>query len=243
MNLVIDIGNTSVKLHLFENDEKIISKTLNENTLIASLTALEVKYSIQNVIISSVTSNYKIELTKIFRNSNLFDLSDDKIKLPFINSYKNSGSLGQDRVALISSAVFNYQNQNNLVIDLGTCITYDFIDLKGTYLGGAISPGITTRYKSLNQNTSNLPLLEFENIEKILGLTTNESIQIGVNNGIIGEINHYISTLKKSYPEFNIIITGGDSIFLLNKIKNAIFADPDFLATGLNYIIKLNEGD
>ena len=71
MNLVIDIGNTSVKLHLFENDEKIISKTLNENTLIASLTALEVKYSIQNVIISSVTSNYKIELTKIFRNSNL----------------------------------------------------------------------------------------------------------------------------------------------------------------------------
>ena len=243
MNLVIDIGNTSVKLHLFENDEKIISKTLNENTLIASLTALEVKYSIQNVIISSVTSNYKIELTKIFRNSKLFDLSDDKIKLPFINSYKNSGSLGQDRVALISSAVFNYQNQNNLVIDLGTCITYDFIDLKGTYLGGAISPGITTRYKSLNQNTSNLPLLEFENIEKILGLTTRESIQIGVYNGIIGEINHYTSTLKKSYPEFNIIITGGDSIFLLNKIKNAIFADPVFLATGLNYIIKLNEGD
>jgi len=173
----------------------------------------------------------------------LFDLSDDKIKLPFINSYKNSGSLGQDRVALISSAVFNYQNQNNLVIDLGTCITYDFIDLKGTYLGGAISPGITTRFKGLNQNTSNLPLLEFENIEKILGLTTSESIQIGVSNGIIGEINHYISTLKKSYPEFNIIITGGDSIFLLNKIKNAIFADPDFLATGLNYIIKFNEGD
>ena len=198
MNLVIDIGNTSVKLHLFENDEKIISKALNENTLIASLTTLEVKYTIQNVIISSVTSNYKTELTKIFKNSNLFDLSDDKIKLPFINSYKNSGSLGQDRVALISSAVFNYQNQNNLVIDLGTCITYDFIDLKGTYLGGAISPGITTRYKSLNQNTSNLPLLEFENIEKILGLTTSESIQIGVSNGIIGEINHYISTLKKS---------------------------------------------
>ena len=115
--------------------------------------------------------------------------------------------------------------------------------MKGTYLGGAISPGITTRYKSLNQNTSSLPLLEFENIEKILGLTTSESIQIGVYNGIIGEINHYTSTLKKSYPEFNIIITGGDSIFLLNKIKNAIFADPDFLGTGLNYIIKLNEGD
>ena len=243
MNLVIDIGNTSVKLHLFKNDDKIISETLNENTLIATLTPLAVKYSIQNVIISSVTSNYKTQLSEIFKNSNLYDLSDNNIKLPFINSYKNSGSLGQDRVALISSAVSNYKNQNNLVIDLGTCITYDFIDLKGTYLGGAISPGITTRYKSLNQNTSNLPLLEFENIEKILGLTTNESIQIGVYNGILGEINHYVSTLKKSYPEFNIIITGGDSIFLLNKIKNAIFADQDFLASGLNYIIKLNESD
>jgi len=214
MNLVIDIGNTSVKLHLFKNDDKIISETLNENTLIATLTPLAVKYSIQNVIISSVTSNYKTQLSEIFKNSNLYDLSDNNIKLPFINSYKNSGSLGQDRVALISSAVSNYKNQNNLVIDLGTCITYDFIDLKGTYLGGAISPGITTRYKSLNQNTSNLPLLEFENIEKILGLTTNESIQIGVYNGILGEINHY-----------------------------AIFADPDFLASGLNYIIKLNESD
>lgn len=197
MNLVIDIGNTSVKLHLFKNDDKIISETLNENTLIATLTPLAVKYSIQNVIISSVTSNYKTQLSEIFKNSNLYDLSDNNIKLPFINSYKNSGSLGQDRVALISSAVSNYKNQNNLVIDLGTCITYDFIDLKGTYLGGAISPGITTRYKSLNQNTSNLPLLEFENIEKILGLTTNESIQIGVYNGILGEINHYVSTLKK----------------------------------------------
>ena len=150
MNLVIDIGNTSVKLHLFKNDDKIISETLNENTLIATLTPLAVKYSIQNVIISSVTSNYKTQLSEIFKNSNLYDLSDNNIKLPFINSYKNSGSLGQDRVALISSAVSNYKNQNNLVIDLGTCITYDFIDLKGTYLGGAISAGITTRYKSLN---------------------------------------------------------------------------------------------
>ena len=149
----------------------------------------------------------------------------------------------RDRVALISSAYINYKNQNNLIIDLGTCITYDFVDLNGTYLGGAISPGITTRYKSLNQNTSNLPLLKYDKIDQILGLTTNESIHIGVNTGVLGEISHYINRLRNSYSDFNVIITGGDSIFLLNKIKNAIFADQDFLATGLNYIIKLNEGD
>ena len=243
MNLVIDIGNTSVKLHLFENDQKLSSETVDEETLMSSLKLLEVENSIKNVITSSVTNNYKKEFSEIFKSSNLFDLSDDKIKLPFKNSYKNSASLGQDRIALISSAFLNYENQNNLIIDLGTCITYDFIDLKGTYLGGAISPGLATRYKSLNQNTSNLPLLKHENIDKILGLTTDESIYIGVYNGVLGEINHYISSLKKSYSEFNVIITGGDSIFLLNKIKNAIFADQDFLAIGLNYIIKLNEAN
>ena len=243
MNLVIDIGNTSVKLHLFENDQKLESETVKEDDLISSLKLLADENSIKNIIISSVTKNYRKELSEIFKNSNLFDLSDDKIKLPFTYRYKNSSSLGQDRVALISSAYINYKNQNNLIIDLGTCITYDFVDLNGTYLGGAISPGITTRYKSLNQNTSNLPLLKYDKIDQILGLTTNESIHIGVNTGVLGEISHYINRLRNSYSDFNVIITGGDSIFLLNKIKNAIFADQDFLATGLNYIIKLNEGD
>jgi len=243
MNLVIDIGNTSVKLHLFENDQKLESETVKEDDLISSLKLLADENSIKNIIISSVTKNYRKELSEIFKNSNLFDLSDDKIKLPFTNRYKNSSSLGQDRVALISSAYINYKNQNNLIIDLGTCITYDFVDLNGTYLGGAISPGITTRYKSLNQNTSNLPLLKYDKIDQILGLTTNESIHIGVNTGVLGEISHYINRLRNSYSDFNVIITGGDSIFLLNKIKNAIFADQDFLAIGLNYIIKLNEGD
>ena len=99
------------------------------------------------------------------------------------------------------------------------------------------------RYSSFNDYTSNLPLVKFQDINKTIGTNTEESLHIGVNNGIVGEINQYINSLKKSYSEFNVIITGGDSMFLLNKIKNAIFADQDFLASGLNYIIKLNEGD
>ena len=162
MNLVIDIGNTSVKLHLFENDQKLSSETVDEETLMSSLKLLEVENSIKNVITSSVTNNYEKEFSEIFKSSNLFDLSDDKIKLPFKNSYKNSASLGQDRIALISSAFLNYENQNNLIIDLGTCITYDFIDLKGTYLGGAISPGMETRNKALNYYTSQLPLVKID---------------------------------------------------------------------------------
>ena len=243
MNLVVDIGNTNVKLHLFEKDKKTYNDSLNEENLLSSLKLLSSKNSIQNVIVSSVTKSYKLEILEIFKSSKFHDLSNDKLKLPFFNSYKDKNSLGQDRIGLVSSAVVQFKNQNNLIIDLGTCITYDFIDFEGIYHGGAISPGINTRYKSLNENTENLPLLKYESIDKILGLTTNESIHIGVYNGVLGEINQYIYSLEKSYPKFNVIITGGDSIFLLNKIKNAIFADQDFLAIGLNYIIKLNEGD
>ena len=241
MNLVIDIGNTAVKVYLFKDNEIIKKEVLNENTLIHSLKLFPVN-DIINIICSSVTKSYKDQLSEIFKKSNYYDFLDTNLKLPFINNYETK-SLGQDRIGLISSAVMKFKDQNSLVIDIGTCITYDFIDDENIYYGGAISPGIRMRYSSFTDYTSNLPLLKFQDLNKIIGTNTEESIHIGINNGIVGEINQYINSLKKSYSEFNIIITGGDSIFLLNKIKNAIFADQDFLASGLNNIIKLNEGD
>ena len=242
MNLVIDIGNTAVKVYLFKNNEIIKREVLSENALIQYLKLIAID-DIRNIICSSVTKSYKDQLSKIFKNSNYFDFSDNNLKIPFTNNYETKKSLGQDRIGLISSAVLKFQDQNSLVIDMGTCITYDFIDSQNIYHGGAISPGIRMRYSSFSNYTSNLPLLKFQDITKIIGANTEESLHIGINNGIVGEINQYINSLKKSYSEFNVIITGGDSIFLLNKIKNAIFADQDFLASGLNYIIKLNEGD
>ena len=242
MNLVIDIGNTAVKVYLFKNNEIIKREVLNETALIHYLKLIAID-DIRNIICSSVTKSYKDQLSKIFKNSNYFDFSDNNLKIPFTNNYETKKSLGQDRIGLISSAVLKFQDQNSLVIDMGTCITYDFIDSQNIYHGGAISPGIRMRYSSFSNYTSNLPLLKFQDITKIIGANTEESLHIGINNGIVGEINQYINSLKKSYSEFNVIITGGDSIFLLNKIKNAIFADQDFLASGLNYIIKLNEGE
>ena len=242
MNLVIDIGNTAVKVYLFKNNEIIKREVLSENALIRYLKLIAID-DIRNIICSSVTKSYKNQLSKIFKNSNYFDFSDNNLKIPFTNNYETKKSLGQDRIGLISSAVLKFQDQNSLVIDMGTCITYDFIDSQNIYHGGAISPGIRMRYSSFSNYTSNLPLLKYQDITKIIGANTEESLHIGVNNGIVGEINQYINSLKKSYSEFNVIITGGDSIFLLNKIKNAIFADQDFLASGLNYIIKLNEGE
>ena len=241
MNLIIDIGNTAVKVYLFKNNEIFKKEVLNENNLIHSLKSFPIN-DISNIICSSVTKSYKDQLSEIFKKSNYYDFSDNKLKLPFKNNYETK-TLGQDRIGLISSAVMKFKDQNSLVIDIGTCITYDFIDSKNIYYGGAISPGIRMRYSSFNDYTSNLPLVKFQDVNKTIGTNTEESLHIGINNGIVGEINQYINNLKKSYSEFNVIITGGDSMFLLNKIKNAIFADQDFLAFGLNYIIKLNEGE
>ena len=242
MNLVIDIGNTSVKVYLFENDQIFSKNLLNEASLMEYVKSLSKDFNIKNIICSSVTNSYRIELSQLLTDAKYYELSDKRLKIPFHNNYKTKNSLGQDRFGLVSAAFFKFPNENSLVIDIGTCITYDFIDSKNVYHGGAISPGINIRYKALNKYTSNLPLIEFNNIDKIIGSNTYESIHIGVSKGIIGEINEHINCLTEKYLKLNVIITGGDSTFLLNKIKNAIFADQDFLAIGLNNILKYNEG-
>ena len=206
MNLVIDIGNTAVKVYLFKNNVIIKREVLSENALIHYLKLIAID-DIRNIICSSVTKSYKDQLSNIFKNSNYYDFSDNNLKIPFTNNYETKKSLGQDRIGLISSAVLKFQDQNSLVIDMGTCITYDFIDSQNIYHGGAISPGIRMRYSSFSNYTSNLPLLKFQDITKIIGANTEESLHIGINNGIVGEINQYINSLKKSYSEFNVIIT------------------------------------
>ena len=241
MNLVIDIGNSRIKLFFFKNDKISFYKICKHDEFVKTLTTIPNKEKIINIISSTVSTNYDDVIKENFKNSNFFQLSNKHLKLPFQNNYKTLNTLGQDRIALVSSAVYKYPNSNNLIIDVGTCITYDFIDSKNIYYGGAISPGINLRYSSLNEHTSNLPLLEFKEIETLIGTNTEDSIHSGVYNGVIAEINHHIEKLYVDYINLNVIITGGFSRFLLNRIKNAIFADHDFLAIGLNHIINYNE--
>jgi len=241
MNLVIDIGNSKVKFFLFENNKTIHKEICDNQDFKKTLDSISNINNIKNVISSSVSSNYDLYIEESLNNSKYTSLSNDNLLIPFKNNYKTKKSLGQDRIALVSSAIYNYPNQDSLIIDLGTCITYDFVDSNKTYHGGAISPGFKLRYSSLNTYTSNLPLLELEETENIIGSTTNESIHSGIYNGVIAEVNNYIDLLKKEYPQLNVIIVGGFSKFLLNRIKNAIFANQDFLAQGLNYIINYNE--
>ena len=160
MNLVIDIGNTLVKVYLFGNDEIISKKTLDEISLITYVKSLSRDYDIKNIICSTVTKSYRNELNGLNKYINYFELSDKDLRIPFHNNYKTKTSLGQDRIGLVSAAYFKLPSENTLVVDIGTCITYDFLDSKNIYHGGAISPGINMRYKSLSALFT-IPLVYF----------------------------------------------------------------------------------
>jgi type III pantothenate kinase len=240
MNLIIDIGNTRAKLAVFSNNKVVYKKRTSQKELLDSIDKILLKYkNIDKGIISSVgkltLSNTKGLKSKI----NLIELNH-KLKFPFNNLYKTPKTLGVDRLALVSASVKDFRESNVLIIDAGTCITYDFITQENNYLGGAISPGLYTRYKSLNNLTANLPLLKPKSIKNITGNSTNQSIHSGVVNGVLFEIDGVIEEYDKKYEDLTVILTGGDSKFLSKQLKNSIFANSNFVLEGLNYILEYN---
>jgi type III pantothenate kinase len=239
MNLIIDVGNTRVKSAVFKRSEIIHYEIFSNEKLVDKVIEIKEKFKCTNAIISSVSNLKKNQISKIKSEINLFILNSNT-KIPFKNKYSSPKTLGVDRIALAASAVYNYPKKNILVIDAGTCITYDFIDEKSNYFGGAIAPGISMRYKSLNYFTENLPLLSPKYVSNLIGNDTNSSIHIGVVTGVINEIDSFIDEYRKKNKDLTIVLTGGDSNFLNNRLKNGIFANPNFLLEGLNIILTYN---
>ena len=201
MNLIIDVGNTRVKLALFEHTALKKSVTSSYETINKKVESWLNKNTISNIIISSVGHQNIID-TKVFNDYTNVLYLDHNTGVPFNNNYKSPKTLGVDRIALVSAAAKKYPQENVLVIDAGTCITYDILNKKNEYLGGAISPGINIRFKSLNAYTANLPLLKIDTFP-LIGKTTNEAILSGVLNGVVQEIDGVIEQYLKKYPNFN----------------------------------------
>ncbi len=240
MNLVIDVGNTFVKLAVFNKGKITFNKSIEIRNVRESISLLKKQYKeINKAIISSVGELKSDDLKYINKHFKLLVLNA-KTKLPFINKYETPNTLGIDRIALVSASVNQFPKNNVLIIDAGTCITYDFITTANEYLGGAISPGIRMRYKSLNNLTANLPLLKTEMPNTIIGNSTNESIHSGVVNGVLNEIDGVIADYKLKFSELTVILTGGDANFLSKQLKSSIFANSNFLLEGLNYILQFN---
>ena len=239
MNLIIDVGNTNVKLAVFDGDKLIEKHVIEHKNTLKAYNELIKSYDLKSGIISSV-GEIDSNLIKDINNKIHLIILNSETKIPFKNLYKTPTTLGVDRLALISAAVKHLPNQNVLVIDAGTCITFDFINAKNNYLGGAISPGINLRYRALHDLTANLPLLEPTLPKTIIGNSTDSSMHSGVINGVIAEIEGIVKEYRKNHKHLTVILTGGDSDFLSKQLKNDIFANSNLLLEGLNHILEYN---
>ena len=238
MNLILDVGNSLLKIALFKKSQLIQKFKFTENYK----RNIEDIISENNVTHSIISNVGRIDdsIINILKESTNLLLVSNQLKFPFKNLYKSKNTLGQDRLALVSAAAFKFPKENVLIVDAGSCITYDFKNNNNEYLGGGISPGILMRFKSLNTFTSNLPLIDFDSIHQLIGNNTKNSINSGVINGTISEINGIIQHYCEGFKNIRIILTGGDSNFLLKRIKNSIFADQNFLLVGLNKLLEDN---
>ncbi|NNK82185.1 MAG: type III pantothenate kinase [Flavobacteriaceae bacterium] len=240
MNLIIDIGNSKAKVAIYSHSKLITKKSINNIDVNNCVNELLYKYNVKKGIFSSVGKISVIDFKNLDSKKIPFIELNHETNFPFNNLYKTPKTLGVDRLALMSASVKDYSNENVLVIDAGTCITYDFIDNENNYLGGAISPGVHMRYKSLNNLTANLPLLKPRYVKNIIGNSTTKAIHSGVVKGVLLEIDGVINTYKEKYEDLTVILTGGDSKFLSKQLKNSIFANSNFLLEGLNYILEFN---
>ncbi len=239
MNLIIDVGNTRVKAAVFEMNTVKEVFVFKKSRIISELKKIINKFSVSASIISSVAKISEIKRQKIGDLLHPIFLNSET-KIPFQNLYKTPKTLGVDRIALASAAIEKYPKKNVLVIDAGTCITFDFINNEKEYLGGAISPGVSMRYKSLNTFTSKLPLLKPTEFNNFIGIDTNSSIHSGVVNGVCREIDGVINQYKDEYQDLTVVLTGGDTYFLAKQLKSGIFAHPNFVLEGLHTILTYN---
>ncbi len=236
MNLAIDIGNSRVKVALFKQGQ-LVAKTILESFSPAQVEKFWSDYgNPERAIVSNVGEETKLPVRWNFPSLIL----DSQTALPFQSEYKTPQTIGKDRLALAAAARFQYPAQDCLVIDAGTCITYDFVNRSGNYLGGGISPGLKMRLQSLPHFTSRLPLVEAKPHFELIGQSTENSILSGTVGGIIREVEGTIAEYKSRYPQLVSIVTGGDMLWFDDLLKNSIFAAPDFLMMGLNYILDYN---
>ncbi|MBT0607423.1 type III pantothenate kinase [Aequorivita echinoideorum] len=241
MNLVIDVGNTLVKLAVFDGKILQQSRKCIKKDFMHTLSEIADSFpNIEYTLVSSVGKLTDFQMGKLKQRFNALSLNHET-KVPFINKYATPQTLGVDRIALISAAADTYPRKNVLVIDAGTCITYDFLNAENEYLGGAISPGINIRYKSLHTFTEKLPLLDASSPKTIIGNSTTASIHSGIINSVVYEMDGFISTYRAAYDDLTVILTGGDAHFLRDSLKNDIFANSNFLLEGLNHILEHNK--
>lgn len=245
MNLVVDIGNTRAKAAVFVGDQIQKAWVVEKSTLEQSLLGLRNQFpQIERALVSSVAEDAKHLIGKSLEGITVIELSATT-PLNFDSRYDDLTRLGADRKALVAAAVTKFSGKAVLVIDMGSCVTYDLVDANKMHHGGGISAGWSMRLKAMHEQTRRLPLLnttEAEGINdgSVMGTYTESAMHRATFNGLVDEIDGAIDRYRQEYPDLTVILTGGDAAVFSVRLKNGIFAHSNFLLEGLNALLQHN---
>ncbi|NQV02864.1 MAG: type III pantothenate kinase [Bacteroidia bacterium] len=240
MIITIDFGNTFHKAGIFDGEELVRVERYDRLNLPRLKDLLAEFPQVRDGIVSSVV-HYPNGTKKFLQNHlHCFVELTHRTPLPLINKYRTPGTLGRDRIACAVAASRLFQGVPSLVINAGTCITYDLVTARDEYLGGAISPGLQMRLRAMHTFTRKLPLLELQDPDNLTGIDTRQSILSGAVHGSVAEVTGMIGKYRKAYPDLQVILSGGDMEYLDKLLKIRIFALPNIVMVGLNYILEHN---
>jgi type III pantothenate kinase len=242
MNLIVDIGNTRTKIAFFQKNT-LVEKAIVEAATLDALSALVKGRNIEGAIMS-ITGQDTEGVEEWLQKRYFFIKMVTETTLPIENLYSTPQTLGKDRLAAVVAAQFLFPKKNCLVVDSGTCITYNFINLKGQFLGGNIAPGLSMRLKAMHHFTAKLPLIARNTeggVGKLVGLSTEQAMLNGAQIGLLSEVEGFVKRFKNEFGTLKVLLTGGDGAFLNDnlQIKNS-FYEPNLVLTGLNRILNFN---
>lgn len=240
MKICVDIGNTYVKAAVYNETKLLEIVRFKTDELFVFESFIKIHSPIQSAIVSSVREIPESLISLIAAIPNRIILNHNT-PLPFKIEYDTPETLGRDRIAGVASAWKNFPERNVLVIDMGTCITYDLLQSNGVYRGGMISPGIHMRFKAMHEFTGKLPLVKPDREVGLIGTSTNSSMQAGVYHGVRAEIQAIIDSFRANYEELTVLIGGGDNIYFDDKFSFSIFAAPNLVLDGLKVILDFND--
>ncbi|MBA4259860.1 type III pantothenate kinase [Sediminibacterium sp.] len=238
ISLCLDFGNTRLKVAVFNGRDFQEEINLPDAT-VATISALMNQWKPEKVILSSVI-NHDPAIETFMAEKTKFHRLNHTSQLPLTTPVGKPETIGADRLALVAAAVDLFPKKHNLVIGLGTCITYNFINNHHEFLGGSISPGMNMRFRAMHEQTALLPYIKAESPFPLVGYDTKTNLLSGVIWGMTKEIDGIIDEYALKYSNFNVLLTGGDMPFFVPHLKNRIFADPNLIFKGLYAISEFN---
>jgi type III pantothenate kinase len=236
--LCFDFGNTRKKVAVF-NEAAIEKVIVLPDDSIETIQPLINEFQPTKSILSSVI-DHNTAIEELLASKTKFHKLSHLTRVSFTTPVGKPETIGADRLALCAAAVHYYPTTNNLVIGMGSCVTYNFINKYHEFVGGAISPGLEMRLKALNYYTAKLPLVKADSNLPLIGYDTTTNILTGVVLGLAKEIDGFIEAYRERFRNFNVLLTGGDIVYLGSHLKNKIFADPDLIFKGLYAISEVN---